>query len=277
MQQVLTERQIELTDEEDDWQPSPMKSRKQKLTSLPTKKGRKQQRKEAAAKDKSSRRKKAKQRQPSFSGSSGREDSDAVEESRQCYGLDCINAAKKGSKYCSDECGDKLATERLYRILPGRIQEWNLTPCTAEEHNKVDLEEIRRKQLETRTTLTELETKRSELDHHVQFVQQLKVDPDMDDEEQDEDGIIHCITCGHEISIKTCLKHMERCYNKYESQTSFGSIYKTKLEGTPIFCDVFNPVNSTYCKRLKVLCPEHTKEAKIGDSEVSIYKSFNQQ
>jgi COMPASS component SPP1 len=42
---------------------------------------------------------------------------------------------------------------------------------------------------------------------------------------------------------------MERCYNKYESQTSFGSIFKTKIEGQTVFCDVFNPQQKTYCKR----------------------------
>jgi COMPASS component SPP1 len=43
--------------------------------------------------------------------------SDAEEEIQQCYGLECLNAARRGSKYCSDECGVKLATERLYMVL----------------------------------------------------------------------------------------------------------------------------------------------------------------
>lgn len=35
-----------------------------------------------------------------------------------------------------------------------------------------------------------------------------------------------------------------------------------------MFCDFYNPVNKTYCKRLRVLCPEHCKDPKIGDNEV---------
>ena len=31
------------------------------------------------------------------------------EEVRQCYGPGCTNAARSGSKYCSDECGIQLA------------------------------------------------------------------------------------------------------------------------------------------------------------------------
>ena len=30
---------------------------------------------------------------------------------RQCYGPGCIEAARCGSKYCSDECGLKLANK----------------------------------------------------------------------------------------------------------------------------------------------------------------------
>ena len=37
-----------------------------------------------------------------------------------------------------------------------------------------------------------------------------------------------------------------------------------------MFCDFFNPKEQSYCKRLKVLCPEHTVDPKIGDDEVII-------
>ena len=48
--------------------------------------------------------------------SSGREDygnskrmDSKKEEPRHCLGPGCINAARNGSKYCSDECGVQLA------------------------------------------------------------------------------------------------------------------------------------------------------------------------
>ena len=31
---------------------------------------------------------------------------------RQCHGMDCINAARVGSKYCSDQCGLTVASLR---------------------------------------------------------------------------------------------------------------------------------------------------------------------
>ena len=52
---------------------------------------------------------------------------------------------------------------------------------------------------------------------------------------------------------------------------SFGSMFKTRIEGNNMFCDSFNPVNATYCKRLRVMCPEHTKEPKISNTEVFVF------
>jgi hypothetical protein len=38
---------------------------------------------------------------------------------------------------------------------------------------------------------------------------------------------------------------METCFNKFESQTSFGSMYKTRIEGYQMFCDFYNPQTGT--------------------------------
>lgn len=54
---------------------------------------------------------------------------------RQCYGPGCVRSARFGSKYCSDQCGIALATNRIYQVLPQRIQEWALSPSVAEEKN----------------------------------------------------------------------------------------------------------------------------------------------
>ena len=45
---------------------------------------------------------------------------DTVEEGpRQCFGPGCIEAARVGSKYCSDECGMKLAKRFVVILLYG--------------------------------------------------------------------------------------------------------------------------------------------------------------
>ena len=41
---------------------------------------------------------------------------------------------------------------------------------------------------------------------------------------------MHCVTCGMDVHTRTAIRHMERCYNKFESQTSFASKFKTQIE-----------------------------------------------
>lgn len=71
--------------------------------------------------------------------------------------------------------------------------------------------------------------------------------------------------------VKYCMIPDGLCL-QYESQSSFGSIYKTRIEGNNMFCDYYNPSSRTYCKRLRVLCPEHSKDPKVNDTEVCIIK-----
>lgn len=188
---------------------------------------------------------------------------------RHCYGLTCRNTARPQSKYCSDNCGLGVATMRIFRTLPTRIQEWNLSPCMAEEQNKRQLDSIRAKQATVRATLVELDKRNRELDLLVERAKRCTLDlKALDTNETEDEMSMYCITCGHEIHSRTAIRHMEKCFNKYESQASFGSTFKTKLEGNSIFCDFFNYASNTYCKRLKVLCPEHSKDAKVSDSDV---------
>ena len=59
-------------------------------------------------------------------------------------------------RYCSDDCGRRLARHRLYQILPSRIQEWNSTPTIANEQGKVELERIRVRMEQARNELNAL-------------------------------------------------------------------------------------------------------------------------
>ncbi|EEB20258.1 cpg binding protein, putative [Pediculus humanus corporis] len=198
-------------------------------------------------------------------------DMTVIDTPRQCYGPMCTKPSRPGSKYCSDTCGLKLATNRIYQVLPQRIQEWSLCHCIAEENNKKALETVRKQQLEVRRILHELDKRHLELDAVIARGKQCKVEESEDkleDEESEIETSMYCITCGHEIHSRTAIRHMDKCFNKYESQASFGSIYKTRIQGNNMFCDFYNAANKTYCKRLKVLCPEHGKEPKAAPTEV---------
>uniref|UniRef100_A0A8C2KM28 CXXC-type zinc finger protein 1 n=2 Tax=Cyprinus carpio TaxID=7962 RepID=A0A8C2KM28_CYPCA len=190
---------------------------------------------------------------------------------RQCLGPGCVEAARANSKYCSDECGMKLAANRIYEILPQRIQQWQQSPCIAEEQGKKLLDRIRREQQSARTRLTDMEKRFHELEGIIAKAKQQVVqhDEEVNEGDDDTDLQIFCVSCSHPVNPKVALRHMERCYAKYESQTSFGSMYPTRIEGaTRLFCDVYNPQSKTYCKRLQVLCPEHSRDPKVPADEV---------
>ncbi|XP_040180280.1 CXXC-type zinc finger protein 1 isoform X3 [Rana temporaria] len=225
-----------------------------------------------ARKDDKYKRHKQKQRHKDKAKHSERLENRDYSSLRQCLGPSCVQPARATSKYCSDDCGMKLAANRIYEILPQRIQQWQQNPCVAEEQGKKLLERIRREQQQARTKLQEMERRFHELEGVISKAkqQQIREDEETNDGDSDDtDFQIFCVSCGHPINPKVALRHMERCYAKYESQTSFGSMYPTRIEGaTRLFCDVYNPQSKTYCKRLQVLCPEHSRDPKVPADEV---------
>ena len=79
---------------------------------------------------------------------------------------------------------------------------------------------------------------------------------------------MYCVTCGHEVKQKNAIKHMEKCFAKAERDMSFAGAFKS-LIGDAI-CDHYNTYNKSYCKRLRVVCTEHSKEPKVCALTVTI-------
>ncbi|XP_076815802.1 CXXC-type zinc finger protein 1-like [Clavelina lepadiformis] len=192
---------------------------------------------------------------------------------KQCFGPGCTNSATPSSKYCSEACGRRLARDRLYHILPQRIQQWNSTPTVANDTGRVELERIRSRMVQARNELEALEQKFRKLESIIAAGKSLTIDKKQSDHDEESEGdsdqSIYCVVCGQTVTFKNAIKHMDKCYIKIESQMSFGSVYPTRIEGSQrLFCDVYNEQQQTYCKRLQVLCPEHTKEPKVAEDEV---------
>lgn len=57
-----------------------------------------------------------------------------------------------------------LCLSRIYEILPQRIQQWQQSPCVAEEMGRRQLERIRREQQAARLRLTMMEKRFHELE-----------------------------------------------------------------------------------------------------------------
>lgn len=66
--------------------------------------------------------------------------------------------------WCLSACTSLSPCSRIYEILPQRIQQWQQSPCIAEEHGKKLLERIRREQQSARTRLQEMERRFHELE-----------------------------------------------------------------------------------------------------------------
>ncbi|TMS00993.1 CXXC-type zinc finger protein 1 [Larimichthys crocea] len=94
---------------------------------------------------------------------------------RQCQGPGCVHPARVNSKYCSEDCGMKLAANRIYEILPQRIQQWQQSPCVAEEMGRRQLERIRKEQQAARLRLTLMEKRFHELEGIIANAKQQQV------------------------------------------------------------------------------------------------------
>uniref|UniRef100_A0A3P9HWE8 CXXC-type zinc finger protein 1 n=1 Tax=Oryzias latipes TaxID=8090 RepID=A0A3P9HWE8_ORYLA len=213
---------------------------------------------------------------------------------RQCLGPGCMELARSMSKYCSEDCGMKLAANRIYEILPQRIQQWQQSPCVAEEMGRRQLERIRREQQAARLRLTQMEKRFHDLEGIIATakLQQVQEHEEVTEGDGDDTDLqIFCVSCSHPVNPKVALRHMERCYTKFESQTSFGSMYPTlsilcdlcwflnsftvhqiqldEVCGFPLVKDVFEPTGE-FCRVSKRKCNKHYCWEKLRRAEVDL-------
>ncbi|KAH3820690.1 hypothetical protein DPMN_122566 [Dreissena polymorpha] len=65
---------------------------------------------------------------------------------------------------------------RIYELLPPKIQQWQSSPCVAEERNRRTLDKIRREQMEARQRLMELDMKHQDLDALIEKAKHVKIE-----------------------------------------------------------------------------------------------------
>ncbi|CAH8594823.1 unnamed protein product [Schistosoma haematobium] len=207
---------------------------------------------------------------------------------RQCFGPGCTRAAARpDTKYCSNECGIKLAIKRLETLLPESFHAWypnlftkagtalseleRLPDCMATVIDKLRLKEISKEQCVVHNRLVELEMEHQKLTALISRAQERKTGRNNeqmlaavahDAEQVEQMEPIICVTCSAEISMRHALKHMEKCFQKMEGNTVFCANQKEQIMGTPLFCDAYDSQARAYCKRLRVVC-EHYKEPKL--------------
>ena len=188
--------------------------------------------------------------------------------SLQCLGPGCTNAARDSSKYCCDECGIQLAMDRIKCHLPQRLVEWEQGgESQAEKRDRERLSQINRDISAARAKLKQLEREGQRLNQLIARISKLPIVSSKDrfDHEM-EDLMLDCPTCGMQFTMKKIQLHMEKCWAKIESSMTLSSY--VKLEAAEFFCDKYDKKYNTYCKKLKIMCPEHTKDPKVGAHDV---------
>ncbi|KAF8381407.1 cfp-1 [Pristionchus pacificus] len=185
----------------------------------------------------------------------------------RCLARGCPYFAREGtSKYCSDKCGMALARDRILAHLPRGAQNyWRIEPVAVKDLQE---EEMRRKeeQLELSKEMENLDKWYALCINFVEAIKNIKPDEKEDHHRGEADMSISCPVCAAEYTCKTISRHLEKCFAKQEKQSTYGTSTKYAVNPNNIFCEEFNKSNNTYCKRLRVICPEHYK----GDIEAGL-------
>lgn len=192
---------------------------------------------------------------------------------RQCLGIGCRKTVTNlSTKYCSKYCGMTVALSRLAKFLPAAKRSWEAGSqhLAADCVDSLRLNQVRAEQCELHKRIMEAEEQHRQLDALIKTAQEARLTVSAHDmkraeledlaEAESTDPVV-CVTCSSEVNMRHILRHMEKCFQKMESNTIFCSTRKELRKGTPLFCDSFDTHAKAYCKRLHAVC-EHVKDPK---------------
>ncbi|CAJ0604156.1 unnamed protein product [Cylicocyclus nassatus] len=190
-------------------------------------------------------------------------------EPRQCIEPDCVKQARDNSKYCSDECGIKLAKRRLLTLLPQKVEEYYREQPESERRTLEELRAIDQK-------IGQIQKQTDTMLNYVRIIQKyvtaMKSTTSVSyDEPGDVDFMVNCTVCGMETNGRQLPKHVERCFVRTEKQTSFGTPTPAAFNPDNLFCEAYNKANNTYCKRVRVICAEHYKGELENELQICAY------
>ncbi|KAM3726137.1 putative phosphomannomutase [Dirofilaria immitis] len=182
------------------------------------------------------------------------------EKVKHCEGPQCTNSTRSESKFCCEECGMNLARNRLRAILPDRVQVYwdNISHFMEQSRHLRDAAE---EQIQFYTNKVRIFADfQDELQKWISTIEKIESENETAiNNSLDMDFVLHCAVCALEFPAKLIVKHMERCFVRNEKQSCYGTPNKSQVNPYNIFCEQFNKANSTFCKRLRVLCSEHYK------------------
>ncbi|CAD6194611.1 unnamed protein product [Caenorhabditis auriculariae] len=181
---------------------------------------------------------------------------------RACLGLECINSARKNSKYCSDECGVSVAEARLLEILPRHADSLFQEKQETVDSLAADAHALIKKGFDDMAIHEKkLIGFQEKIKNYIQTISKVDVEQTKDAPDPEAtDPVFSCMVCGStDISLRRYPKHVNDCYERSERAVSYGTTEKTESL-TNIYCEVYDKKQKTYCKRFKSICPEHSRK-----------------
>ncbi|OZC11137.1 hypothetical protein X798_01963 [Onchocerca flexuosa] len=153
-----------------------------------------------------------------------------------------------------------LARNRLRTILPDRVQAYwdNMSHFMEQSQHLRDAAEEQIQFFSNKVrTFADFQ---DELQKWISTIEKIESENEtIINNSLDMDFVLHCAVCALEFPAKLIVKHMERCFVRNEKQSCYGTPNMSQVNPYNIFCEQFNKANSTFCKRLRVLCSEHYK------------------
>lgn len=202
--------------------------------------------------------------------------------SRQCGKPDCFKEARKGSKYCSDECGLALNSFRYEKYFRSK---WELLVKGGHSEARVrkinELERLEHEKEEVLERIGRLKVERAELEQTIIVIkeraktlgaeanQTKEQDNDDSDESQEEENTTSdqsktfCVICGFEQPADKAFKHWTNCFKKQEgsfvSYLTAPQVLSCSTDEDPvIYCrKMVDKKRGWYCPNIEIVCPAH--------------------
>nr|ALJ75662.1 CXXC1 [Schmidtea mediterranea] len=193
----------------------------------------------------------------------------------ECHNIGCSQPARLSSKYCSDECGIKLAEQRLLKYLPSRIINWNNSVSICNQKDRRTQAEIQEECETIHYNLNILDKSHHDL---IEFIDRWRSSCSASSNAEDDDrrvpgandDSVQCVTCGIMVGSTKALAHMENCYQKIEGGTMVFADFEEQPIGSKLFCDFYDNNIRGYCKRLAALC-DHNKDSKVDPKTICAF------
>lgn len=206
--------------------------------------------------------------------------SGSEDEIRQCHGPGCTNSIRRGSKYCSEECGIELAKLRLKTILPQRFNDFFCQQPARQTADHKRLEGLSQQIDTMKQQLANLEEWKENIHTFIRFALKNAHPSSEKQKTEDEGMVIGCPVCAGEFPMREIAKHTQSCFVRSERQTTYGTDYPIPKNQNQygLYCDMHNKINNTFCKRLRYACAEHYKDEydlKICGCPLNWYKNKN--